>query len=384
MNNVISLNSLKSFDPKELGSKGSGIAKILSQNFDTPDGFIIPCSVFVDILGDQAKLISDKIQSIKPDDLKQVQEISKFACKKVSSLKINKRIISQIESEYSRIGSGPVSVRSSSISEDLIGASFAGQYRTELNITGIENIVSAILRIWASTFSANVISYRLKNDLLNAPYEMAVLIQKQLNPNVSGVMFTRNPINGDKRLIISAAYGLGEGVVTGEVESDHFEVDYDEQVNNSSLIRAKTQQFTLNPLAGVEKIQVSRERVLQPTLSTGQLNQLGQIALELERVFQSPQDIEFAVESDSIKILQSRPITSKFPVVEEWDNRLDRNFTWELRKGILGGAPAYKLQIDIANSYAEGARECYTKTAVARTKNHDVKFIRNFAYIRHS
>ena len=384
MNNVISLNSLKSFDPKELGSKGAGIAKILTQKFDTPDGFIIPCSVFVDILGDQSKFISDKIQSIKPDDLTQVQEISKFACKKISSLKIKKRIISQIESEYSRIGSGSVSVRSSSISEDLIGASFAGQYRTELNITGIENIVSAILRIWASTFSANVISYRLKNDLLNAPYEMAVLIQKQLNPNVSGVMFTRNPINGDKRLIISAAYGLGEGVVTGEVESDHFEVDYDEQVNNSSLIRAKTQQFTLNPLAGVEKIQVSRERVLQPTLSTGQLNQLGQIALELERVFQSPQDIEFAVESDSIKILQSRPITSKFPVVEEWDNRLDRNFTWELRKGILGGAPAYKLQIDIANSYAEGARECYTKTAVARTKNHDVKFIRNFAYIRHS
>ena len=162
MNNVISLNSLKSFDPKELGSKGAGIAKILTQKFDTPDGFIIPCSVFVDILGDQAKLISDKIQSIKPDDLTQVQEISKFACKKVSSLKINKRIISQIESEYSRIGSGPVSVRSSSISEDLIGASFAGQYRTELNITGIENIVSAILRIWESTFSANVISYRLQ------------------------------------------------------------------------------------------------------------------------------------------------------------------------------------------------------------------------------
>ena len=92
MNNVISLNSLKSFDPKELGSKGSGIAKILSQNFDTPDGFIIPCSVFVDILGDQAKLISDKIQSIKPDDLTQVQEISKFACKKVSSLKINNKL----------------------------------------------------------------------------------------------------------------------------------------------------------------------------------------------------------------------------------------------------------------------------------------------------
>ena len=384
MNNIIPLNRLESFDTKELGSKASSIAKIIDQKLETPDGFIIPCSVFVDALGDQAKLFPQRIQNLQSDDLNLVDEISEFAYTKISSLKIDQRILSEIESEYSRIGGGSVSVRSSSVSEDLVGVSFAGQYRTELNVVGMKNIVSAILRVWASTFSSSVISYRIQHNLLNAPYDMAVLIQKQLNPDVSGVMFTRNPINGDRRLIISAAYGVGEGVVTGEAESDHFEIDYEDQASITSLIRPKTQQIVLNSLSGVEKIPVSRDRVMQSTLSSNELNQLTQIALVLEEVFATPQDIEFALEGGEIKILQSRPITSSFPVLEEWDNSLDPNFTWELRKGILGGAPAYKLQIDLARSYAEGAKICYKKTATERTKNHEIKFVRNFAYIRHS
>lgn len=384
MNHIISLNNLKSVNPKELGSKGSSIAKILNQNLDTPDGFIVPCSVFIDSLGDQIELFSRRIQNIKSDDFHLVDEISEFAYKNISRLKIHQKFLSEIESEYSRIGEGAVSVRSSSVSEDLVGVSFAGQYRTELNVCGVENIADAILRVWASTFSSSVISYRIQHNLLNAPYDMAVLIQKQLNPNVSGVMFTRNPINGDRRIIVSAAYGVGEGVVTGEAESDHFEMDYEDQGNILSLVRSKTQQIVLNEFGGVDKISVPRERVMQATLSSTQLDQLVQIALKLEGVFQSPQDIEFAFEADEIKILQSRPITSNFPKVEEWDSELDPNFTWELRKGILGGAPAYKLQIDLAKSYAEGAKLCYETTASERTKNHDVKFVRNFAYIRHS
>ena len=116
MNNIIPLNRLESFDTKELGSKASSIAKIIDQKLETPDGFIIPCSVFVDALGDQAKLFPQRIQNLQSDDLNLVDEISEFAYTKISSLKIDQRILSEIESEYSRIGGGSVSVRSSSVS----------------------------------------------------------------------------------------------------------------------------------------------------------------------------------------------------------------------------------------------------------------------------
>ena len=190
----------------------------------------------------------------------------------------------EIAAAYSALGAGRVAVRSSATAEDLDTASFAGEQETILNVHGLPALLDAIRSVWASLFSARAVAYRQHAGHDSTPPAMAVVVQEMVDPQTAGVLFTVDPVSGDRsRLVIDACRGLGDALVSGEITPDHYEID----------------RSTLN----------SRGRAAG-CLAQAQLSALAKIALLIESAFGCPQDIEWAIENDGIHILQARPITT--------------------------------------------------------------------------
>lgn len=200
--------------------------------------------------------------------------------------------------------------------EDAAAASFAGQHETYLNVLGEADLLEKITCCWASHFSAPALHYRLSRRLDHLASAMAVVVQKMVNANTAGVMFTVDPVTGDNsRVVIEAAWGLGEGVVSGYVTPDHFAVRKGTWEVVESWISPKLVEFVRDPVTGKTRQQdVPGERQEVPCLSPGELRQLAQMGVALEGLYGQPQDIEWAIEAGDdragIVLLQSRPVTA--------------------------------------------------------------------------
>lgn len=187
----------------------------------------------------------------------------------------------EVAAAYRRLGEGAVAVRSSATAEDLPDASFAGQQDTILNVQGTEDLMSAIKACWESLYSDRAVAYREANPGTEQPPEMAVVVQRMIQPDVAGVMFTANPITGTRdQIVVNAAPGLGTGVVDGTVAADQYIVNGD-------------------------------ARTADGCLSLARLNRLAAAGRRIQQQNGSPQDIEWAIDSDdTLWLLQSRPITT--------------------------------------------------------------------------
>lgn len=220
------------------------------------------------------------------------------------STSLPKDMVSEIIIAYERLGSGRVAVRSSATAEDLPDASFAGQQDTFLNIQGQEELIGAIENCWASLNSERAVSYRQQQGIDDEKIAMAVVIQKMLTPDSSGVMFTVSPGN-EEHLMIEASWGLGEAIVSGKVTPDSFTVD-----RNSRQIVDRTISSKKTMITEKGEITVPEQKQEIPSLKDDQIIQLAQLGLEIEEFYSSPQDVEWALVGDKFYILQSRPITT--------------------------------------------------------------------------
>ncbi|WP_214326136.1 PEP/pyruvate-binding domain-containing protein [Nonomuraea sediminis] len=229
----------------------------------------------------------------------------------------------------------PVAVRSSATAEDLPYASFAGQQDTYLNVIGAAEVLDAVRRCWASLWTDRAYAYRASNGIDHRTVSLAVVVQRMVQSETAGVMFTANPVTGTRRrAVIDAAPGLGEAVVSGAVNPDHFEVDLDSGRILARHLGDKRLAVRSLPGGGVEH--VDGDELDTPCLSDAQLGELAALGARVEQVYGAPQDTEWAFDPGGrLWLTQARPITTLFPLPEEHREGLRAYFCFSVAQGVF-------------------------------------------------
>ncbi|MEE2754077.1 MAG: PEP/pyruvate-binding domain-containing protein [Candidatus Latescibacterota bacterium] len=376
---VLSLSDRAAHDPDQAGSKGAALARITTARLPVPGGFVITTSAFRSVsesLGDELALL-DESGSTSENALKSASAHARHA---ILGTAFPRGAISQIRSAWKDLRSPAVSVRSSSTAEDLADSSFAGQYDSYLNVTSFNELLEKVRFVWASLHSPHAIGYRRRNGMSHADAYMAVVVQTQLRPVASGVMFTRDPITGKCQFVVSVARGLGEGVVAGTVESDRFVLRPRAGTLVSSEISTKKVQVVTSRDGGIQTVSVAPRDQKKPAVTSRQLTQLAGFGRRLTKLFRGPQDIEFAVENNKLQILQSRPMTAiekeARPDVP-WNKGINRKYTWQRR-----GGPYYRLEQDTAVERLKHMKTCYDETGSSMTANHVGHVTNGCLYVR--
>ena len=307
-----------------VGGKGVNLSKLALAGFPVPDGYIIPTSCYWDYLqqNDLALKIQTAIRGIDPTSMEVLETVSGEIRSLFQRDKIPDKLESSLRIVCELFPGTAVAVRSSATSEDLPDLSFAGQQDTYLNILGENNILDAIVRCWSSLWTARAIGYRSRNNIPQDGVALAVIVQKMVMSDSSGVMFTANPLTGTRsESVVDVTLGLGEALVGGQVEPDHFVVDTRNMEITKKYIGSKSS--VTRPVEGGGVITVDTDPSRQQAVPDEVLIKLVKTGIEIEVLFGSPQDIEWAYQFPSqeqrssvgkLFILQSRPITSLYPL----------------------------------------------------------------------
>jgi len=314
---VVWFNEVTKNDIALVGGKGANLGEMTNAGIPVPPGFIVTAAAYFDFI-EKAGLY-DKIKTLlDPIDVhnsKQLQEIAAKVQKLITDAKMPPETARAIQEAYGKMGKGLVAVRSSATAEDLPEASFAGQQATFLNIQGDKDVVVAVQECWASLFGARAIFYRQEQGFEHFKVGIAVPVQRMVQSQAAGVMFTVEPTTSDKgKLIIEAVLGLGEMIVSGDVTPDHYVID--KQSVKIVEKQIKKQEWKLVKKAGAHgkadntKINLTQEEQARQKITDAEIIQLAKIGLTLEKHYNFPQDVEWATEDGTIYIVQTRPITT--------------------------------------------------------------------------
>ncbi len=321
---VVWFNEVGKEDVGLVGGKGANLGEMTQVGIPVPPGFIVTANAykfFLEKNGLPTKIrkelstakVSDPVSLQKAsENIKKLiihapvpEEISQLIVKAYGDLKKFRGLRGLVEKDPL------VAVRSSATAEDLPSASFAGQQATLLNIRGEASVVSAVREAWASLFEARAIFYREENKFDHFKVLIAVPVQKMVQSEVSGVMFTVDPVTNNKKTItIEAIWGLGELIVQGAVTPDHYEVNKDHLKISAERIVEQKVMLARKGYAGAKEVKVPSKLVLRRKLTPAEVVKIAVLGKKLEKHYYHPQDIEFAVEDREIFIVQTRPITT--------------------------------------------------------------------------
>ena len=295
------------------GGKGANLGEMVRAGLPVPPGFVIYAQAYrgaVKSCGMDAQ-IEGLLAAADPASAEQLRWAAKEIRGLFDAITIDDELRQSIVERYRALGAGArVAVRSSATAEDLVGASFAGQQETILNVTGAVSLLEAVRRCWSSLYTSQAIFYRHRRGFRNASVSMAVVVQEMVNAEKSGVLFTADPVlHNPYNIVIEAVWGLGEGVVSGGLTPDHYKVDRDTVEIVYELIPDKRTMFCRDDDYGVATRDVPPEKVSARVLSRDELKELIDIGNRVEQHFGCPQDIEWAFEDGQVYVLQSRPIT---------------------------------------------------------------------------
>jgi len=295
-------------DPETAGGKGASLARLQRAGLPVPYGFVVRAEALVRTLesGERHRQLRGLLEDASPDALPS-------RAKDAQALVMEAPLVSDLDSEvalaYQRLGEGPVAVRSSACAEDSETASFAGQQDTFLNVRGSAAVLASMRQCWASFFSERAIFYRSRKGSLD-DFRMAVVVQRQLAPEKSGVMFTVDPVRRRRdQMVIEAVHGLGESVVSGMVTPDHYIVGREGELKRAQ-VSTQTLAIVAAAQGGVHEVALDPAVGGARVLSDGELADLAQMGSKLEELFGAPQDVEWAFEGERLYLLQSRPITA--------------------------------------------------------------------------
>ncbi|MFE7664414.1 rifamycin-inactivating phosphotransferase [Streptomyces celluloflavus] len=305
-----------------VGGKGAhlgGLSRI--EGIRVPDGFCVTTDAFRRIVA-QAPSLGDRLDQLSrlnPDDREAIGTLSAEIRRTIEGISIPDDLAAAITGALARLGEqAACAVRSSATAEDLPTASFAGQQDTYLNVMGPTAVLQHISRCWASLFTERAVTYRRRNGIDDRTVQMAVVVQRMVFPQAAGILFTADPVTGNRKVAtVDAGFGLGEALVSGLVNPDVFKVRDGEVV--AKTIAAKQRAVHALPAGGTREVAVDPRRQEQPALTDAQAVRLVALGRRIEAHFGRPQDIEWCLADDGFQIVQSRPITTLFPVPESGD-----------------------------------------------------------------
>ncbi|MFD9789848.1 rifamycin-inactivating phosphotransferase [Streptomyces sp. NPDC059070] len=305
-----------------VGGKGAHLGGLSGiDGIRVPDGFCVTTDAFRRIMAQAPSVgdLLDRLALVNPDDREAVRVLSAEVRRTVEQTPVPDDVAKAITGALARCGERAAhAVRSSATAEDLPTASFAGQQDTYLNVMGPAAVLEHVRRCWASLFTERAVVYRARHGIDHRLVHMAVVVQRMVLPRASGVLFTADPVTGDRTVAtVDAGWGLGEALVSGLVNPDVFKVRRGEVV--ARTIAAKERAVHAVPTGGTREVAVDPGRQRQPVLTDAQAVELVRLGRRIEEHFGRPQDIEWCLDDDGFQIVQSRPITTLFPVPETDD-----------------------------------------------------------------
>ena len=380
---VLKLTDSEASNPAITGGKAAPLARMALARFPVPPGFVVTTAAYSNAVSKIGGQIRSTVAGLSSDDFEAVAEVSEAVRKLFDDIELPATTLDLLKAAYEDLQANAVAARSSATDEDLAEASFAGQYDTYLNVLSFDQLIERIRKIWASAYSPRAITYRLANRRPHGDIQMAVLVQEQIAPDAAGVMFTRDPMRGGPEYVVDAAFGLGEGVVNGTVDSDHFVLNPENGAILSSQVVAKSKMIGATSNGGVGLIDVPKDRTTLPALNQEQLTDLAGLGRGLVDLFGAAQDVEFAVAEAQIFLLQSRPVIGlRGDDSIDWEAAVDPGHHWQLDTMSVHRGPVYRLQQDLVESFVRGARQCFDLAGPPRSQQCIVEFVHGQAYRR--
>jgi pyruvate, water dikinase len=313
---IVLLEDVRIEDVPSVGGKGASLGEMINAEIPVPRGFAVTAQAFRRFL-DETGIVKQLFATLQVnvDDATELAAAAEKAKKLVLATKMPQHMRNDIMTAYKELGKGKgeeplVAVRSSATAEDMPEASFAGQQETFLNVKGANNVVVAVQKCWASLYGARAIFYRIKQGFDHESVNISAVVQKMVNAEKSGVMFTTNPTTGALEAIIEGSWGLGEAIVSGSVTPDTYLIDRKTRqikanIATKSIMVVKDQKTgdttTKDVPADLQNKRVLSDSELKTILDLGEL---------IEEHYESPQDIEWAIENGEVFIVQSRPVTT--------------------------------------------------------------------------
>ncbi len=311
----------------EVGGKGAQLGELSRiDGVRVPPGFCVTTEAFRRIMAEARSIDDrlDRLSRVHSDDRDAIRTLSAETRRTLEGIAIPDDLTTAITDAVARLGErAGYAIRSSATAEDLPTASFAGQYDTYLNVVGRAAILQHVCRCWASLFTERAVAYRLHNGIDHRMVSMAVVVQQMVFPQAAGVLFTADPVTSNRKVAsVEASFGLGEALVSGLVNADVYKVRDGEVV--AKAVATKRRAIHASPAGGTQEQAIDSAQQEQPVLTDAQVLRIAQAGRQIEAHFGSPQDIEWCLVDDGFQIVQSRPITTLFPipVVGDGDNHV--------------------------------------------------------------
>ena len=300
-----------------VGGKGAHLGELSRiEGIRVPAGFCVTTDAFRRITAEAPSIDEqlDRLSQLEPDDRESIRTRSAEIRRTIEEIPVPDDLADAVTGAVSQLGDDAAyAVRSSATAEDLATASFAGQQDTFLNVVGPTAILQHISRCWGSLFTERAVTYRLRNGFDHRRVQMAVVVQQMVFPAASGVLFTADPVTSNRKVTsVEATFGLGEALVSGLVTPDAYEVRDGEVV--AKVVASKGIAVVASPAGGTQEQAIDPERQDQPVLTDAQVVRLAELGRRIEAHFGRPQDIEWCLVDDDFAIVQSRAITTLFPV----------------------------------------------------------------------
>ena len=314
---VLGLEEIDKTQVALAGGKGANLGELSRINgVRVPAGFCVTTDAFrrimttVPWIDDQL----DRLARLDPDDREAAGPLSAEIRRTLEGAAIPGDLAAAITHPVTRLGGqAAYAVRSSATAEDLPAASFAGQQDTYLNVVGSTAILQHVRQCWASLFTERAVTYRMRNHVDHRKVHMAVVVQQMLFPQAAGILFTADPVTSNRKIVsIEASFGLGEALVAGLVHPDVYQVRDGEIA--ARAVGAKRLAIRARPEGGTQEVAIEPQNQEQPALTDAQIVRLAQLGRRIEAHFGQPQDIEWCLADDGFQIVQSRPITTLFPI----------------------------------------------------------------------
>jgi phosphoenolpyruvate synthase/pyruvate phosphate dikinase len=326
-NDVLSFQEIDQTQVAVAGGKGARLGELSRiEGIRVPAGFCVTTDAFRRMVAEAPSIDDrldrlDRLSLLNPDDREMARTLSAEIRRTLEGIAVPDDLAEAITHSVAALGEqAAYAVRSSATTEDLPTASFAGLQDTYLNVVGPAAILRHVSRCWASLFTERAVTYRLRNGVDHRNVRMAVVVQQMVFPEAAGMLFTADPVTSNRKVAsVEATFGLGEALVSGLVNADRYDVRDGRIV--AKAIATKQVAIYPSPGGGTREQSVDPDRQVQPALTDAQVLRLAEMGRRIEAHFGHPQDIEWCLVDDGFQIVQSRPITTLFPIPVADDQR---------------------------------------------------------------